>query len=155
MATGAYQAIIVRGEQPPLVSIPEVASLTCKRGTPVLINANGFVDVCGAAPASIYGLAAEDGHNGTEGQYELLVEPITNTREYEITLLETLAQTQLSEAVGLVKDATTGFWYASTADAGAQAKIVDYVRGPGGWAIGDVKARVFIRFDNANIQVGV
>lgn len=159
MAVGAYFAWLPHDQiiyNSGCESIPEAASLTIKRGTPVIKDANGRVDAAGASPALIYGVAAEDGHNGTAGQYELLVWPLRVNQKWRICLLEALAQNLLGLAAGdcgIVKDATTGFWYASTADGGAQCRIVDYVKGPAGFTIGDTKAAGIFHFHSTKLQV--
>ena len=137
-----------------LISTPEAASNASKRGALLLINASGDIAECGAAPASITSIAAADGHNGLAEANSQLHFPIRAGDQFEVTLLETLAQGQIADTdVGFVKDATTGYWYASTADAGAQARIIDYVKGPGGWDIGDTKARVIVVFHTTKLQI--
>lgn len=137
-----------------LRSLPEAASLTIEAGTPVVIDSAGRIDAAASTFTSVYGIAAEDGHNGTAGQYEILVWPIKQGSEWRIALNTALAQTDLGDTdVGLAKDTTTGLWYASTSDTGAQARVVDYLRGPAGGAIGDTKAPVFIVFHTTKLQV--
>src|SRR4051812_44242774 len=114
MATvGSYQPIIPfdpivheRGTQ----SYPEAASLTCKRGTPVIKDSAGRIDVAGATPSVIFGIAAEAGHNGTAGQYSIIVWPLTAGSLWYVTNVDALAQTDVTNAKGLVKDAATGYW---------------------------------------------
>lgn len=137
-----------------MLSYPEAATLTIKRGTPVVIDTNGRIDAAATTFTSVFGVAAEDGHNGTAGQYEILVWPIKSYEQWRVPLLTALTQTNMAdEEVGFVKDATTTYWYASTTDTGAQGRIVDYVRGPAGLAIGDTKAPVYVVFHGTKIQV--
>lgn len=157
--TGAYQRIIPRDPHiltAGSISQPEAASQTFKAGTPVIYDAAGRIAAAGAAPAVVAGIALSDGQNGTAGQYNTVFYPLRANEQWQITLLETLAQIQLGLStgdVGLVKDATTGLWYASTADAGAQARVVDFLSGPAGYSIGDTKATVYISFHAAKLQV--
>lgn len=157
MAAGAYIAIEPRDPRTftsGLIPYPEAASLTIKKGTPVVIDTNGRIDAASATFTSIYGISAEDGHNGTAGQYEILVWPIHEGTQWKVALLEALTQTTIGDTlVGFVKDATTGLWYASTADGGAQGLVVDYVRGPAGMNIGDTKAPVYVIFKTTKFQV--
>ncbi len=157
MAAGAYFAWLPRDPDTFLkgmISYPEAASLTIKRGTPVVIDTNGRVDTAATTFTSVFGVAAEDGHNGTAGQYEILVWPIKQGQQWRVPLLTALAQTNIAdEEVGFVKDATTLFWYASTTDTGAQGRIVDYVRGPAGMVIGDTKAPIYVVFHTTKLQV--
>jgi hypothetical protein len=100
----------------------------------------------------VFGITADAASNGSAGANNILVWPIKKGSKWEITLDGVLALTDLREAVGLAADSTTGYWYASTADTGAQAYVVDYVKGPGGFAIGDTKARVIIEFKDSVLQ---
>lgn len=144
--------------QPPLISTPEAASLTIKRGTPVKVDANGRIDAVAATFTEIAGISAEDGSNGSAGANDILWQVITPGSKWRVALLEALAQTNLGDTlVGFVKDTTTGFWYASTADTGAQARIIDYVRGPlntGTVAIGDTKVPVIVVFEPTLLNFG-
>lgn len=157
MTTFAYIAIEPRDADTRingLRSAPEAASLTIKKGTPIVFDSAGRLDAAASTFTSVLGISAEDGHNGTAGQYELLYWPIKQGSEWRIALNTALAQTDLGDTdVGLAKDTTTGLWYASTSDTGAQARIVDYVRGPAGGTIGDTKAPVYIVFHTTKLQV--
>lgn len=137
---------------------PEAASLVALKGTPVILDSAGRIAPCGAGPALIFGVLCETGHNGTAGQYNVLVQEIRAGDLWVITLLETLAQNLLGQAggdCGIVKDATTALWYASTADNGAQCRIVDYIQGPfpKGFAIGDTLVSGLFRFHSTKLQV--
>jgi hypothetical protein len=155
--TGAFTAIMPRDPAlfyRGLLEAPEAASQTYKRGAIVLGDAAGRIAEVAATPTSILGIAANDGQNGTAGQYNALYYPIRPGDQFEITLLETLAQTQLFDTdAGVVKDGTTSAWYASTADGGAQVRIIDYIKGPGGWDIGDTKARVLVIFHTTKLEL--
>jgi hypothetical protein len=137
------------------VSIPEAASLAIKKGTPILIDSNGRASEPGTGPALIFGVALEDAHNGTAGQYNLLVARIRVGDVWTIPILETMAQNLFGVAagdVGIVKDATTGLWYGSTADAGAQARIQENVAWPAGLNIGDAKWPAHVIFHSTKLQ---
>lgn len=132
-------------------SVFEGATDTSKRGTPKIYT-SGLIGPAGTSPSVIAAISAEDGHNATSGTKEEIIWPLNSSDQYYCTVLETLAQSSIGTDVGLVKDSTTGLWYGSTADAGAQAYIVDYVRGPAGFAIGDAKWLAKIKFHAAKIQ---
>jgi hypothetical protein len=162
MSVGAYQpwiafdqSIYNTGGQ----RFPEAASMTLKRGTPVLFDSNGRIANVGTSPALIWGVALEDGHNDpVAGHSNIHVQQIRVNEKWVITLLEALAQNMMGLAggdLGVLIDATSGFWYGSTADAGAQCRIVDYVPGPfpAGFAIGDTKASVVVEFHSTKLQV--
>lgn len=135
------------------VETPEAASLTIKRGTPVVIDTNGRIDAAGTSPTSIIGVSAEDGHNGTAGQYLMRWWPIRPNQIWRMTLLEALAQTTIGDTdAGVLIDATSGYWYASTSDGGAQVRIIDYLQGPAGFVIGDTKATVFVIIKSTKFQ---
>lgn len=162
MAVGAYQPWIAHDQSIYNTGgqrFPEAASQTFKRGTPVLFDSNGRIATVGTSPALIYGVAMEDGHNNsTAGGSNIHVAQIRVNEKWVITLLEALAQNMLGLAggdLGVLIDATTGFWYGSTADAGAQCRVVDYVQGPfpAGFAIGDTKASVIVEFHSTKLQV--
>lgn len=137
-------------------SHPEAASLTIKKGTPVIKDTNGRIDAAGTSPSLIYGVALEDGHNGTAGQYNILVARLRGGDTWVIPQLEATAQNQFGLAagdLGVVKDATTGLWYGSTADAGAQCRSRGYISKPNGMDLGDTKAPVFVQFHTTKLQV--
>lgn len=137
-------------------SHPEAASFAAKRGTPVLKDTNGRIDVCGTSPALIYGVTLEDGHNGTAGQYNVLVAEIRAGDAWVIPILEAMALNQQGLAggdCGIVKDATTGLWYGSTADAGAQCRIFEAEPPPAGMNIGDTKWPGRVKFHSSKLQM--
>ena len=154
---GAYQAWLPRDPdvyESGLISIPESASLTAKRGTPGLWDASGQAAACTTAPTSIGFIFAEDGHNDSAGLYNVLVWPLRVNQQWKIYLTDALTQAMIGNtALGIVKDATTGFWYASTADTGGQCYIVDYESGPAGLGIGDTKGPVYAEFVYTKIQI--
>lgn len=159
MAVGAYQAWLPRDPKifvSGLVEYPEAASQTYARGTPVVLDSNGRIAAAGASPSSIFGVAGESGQNGTAGQFNTRVWPLRANDIWQLTLNEALAQNLIGQAggdLGVVKDATSGFWYGSTGDGGAQCRIVDYLQGPAGFNIGDTKATVFVMFHTTKLQV--
>lgn len=153
--TGAYQPILPADADTFVSGLREYeqsASLTGKRGTPVVIDGNGRIDEASQTFTSVFGISANEGDNTGAGVDKIVVFPIKKGSHWEITLDGVLALTDLSAEVGLASDSTTGYWYASTADTGAQARIVDYVKGPGGYDIGDTKARVIIEFKDSVLQ---
>jgi hypothetical protein len=149
MATGAYGPIVpydlelVREGTVPGI---EAASQSYKKGSP-LIDSSGKIATAGAAPAAVLGIAFTDATGTTNKPLEYW--PIKAGRLYEITFNGTIAQTDINTNVGIVKDATTGYWYCDSGDTGDQVTIK--MLSPG-WAIGDTKPRVLVTFDAANIQ---
>lgn len=135
------------------VLLPEGATQTFKQGE-LVISAAGYITVAGAAPAVVYGIAAENAHNGAvDGAYNVAVWPIDSEDLWDCVLLEAFAQTLCGAAeYGMVRDAGTSSWYISTADVGDQAHIVRSAEPIGGLVAGDTKTRVLIRFAAANIQ---
>lgn len=135
---------------------PEAASLTVKRGTPIVLDTNGRIDALGASAGTPYGVITATGQNGTAGQYKNVITRLRAGDVWVIPLLEALAQNLMGQSggnLGLVKDATTGFWYGSTANSDAQCRIVDWVQIPGGLTIGDTVTAVKVVFHEDKIQI--
>jgi len=159
MAAGYYQAIKPRDPSEYVngtLEYPESASFAGKRGTPVVLDANGRVDEAGTTPTSIFGISVTQGHNTGAGVDKCLVYPMRQGVQWQITLLEALAQNMMGQSDGLcgiLIDATTGYWYASTANGGAQFQIIDYLQGPAGFVIGDTLATVYGTFLTTKFQV--
>jgi len=139
--------------------LDEVASFVGKAGTPVLKNSAGRIDECGTAPALIYGVIAEDGHDAAASDTnKILVYRIRPGDKWVIPVSEALALNMLGVAagdLGIVKDSTTGLWYGSTGDAGAQCRVVDFEKGPTppGFAIGDTLWAGHVLFHSTKVQV--
>ena len=154
--TGAYQAWLPRDPQSfgaGTILVPEAASLTALRGTPGIWDTNGRAAACTTAPTAIGFIFADAGHNGTAGQYSVPVWPVREGQQWQVVLKEALAQSQIGNTnLGIVQDTVTNFWYASTADTGAQFVILDYLQGPAGFNIGDTKATVYGYFHATKIQ---
>lgn len=157
MAAGAYQAWLPRDQavyEGGTISVPEAASLTAKRGTPGIWDSSGRAAACTTAPGSVGFIFAEDGHNGAAAANQVLVWPVKVHQQWKVYLLEALAQADIGRTLlGIVQDTVTNFWYASTADTGAQCKMIDYESGPAGMALGDTKAPVYVEFVYAKIQI--
>lgn len=147
------EAVYRRGTK----SLKEKATQTFLKGALLVNDANGFTGECGAAPAVVGYVAAEDAHNyASDGLGEVLAYQIEPEDLYLFTLLEALAQNLLNVAagqVGVIRDATTKYWYGSTADANDQITIVDYPKIPGEGVIGDTRARVIAKFRASKIQI--
>ena len=127
----------------------EAASQTFKAGAPLIRNAAGFWEECGAAPALVGGFAVNDAHNnavagGATIQYHMVRAGV----EFDGVLLATLTQTMLGEEVGLVKGGD-GIWYLSAADAGDQCLVTGY---NSRYKIGSVNPVVEFQVASANIQ---
>lgn len=158
MAAGTFLAIQPRDPrifEEGAKEYPEAASQTYKKGALVILS-SGTIAEAGAAPATVFGIALKDGNNAADTSTNALVYPIKGNEDFSITLLESLTQAMLgSQDCGVVKDATTGVWYASTADGGAQVRIVDYAKGPAfnNLGVGDTKARVVVNFHTTKLAV--
>lgn len=134
----------------------ESASLTIKDGTPIVIDSNGRVAALGASAGTPYGVALENGHNGTAGQYNIKVARLRAGDVWVVPLLETAAINLIAQAggdCGLVKDATTGYWAASTANSDAQCRVVGFDFVVGGLQLGDTLAPAKVIFHEDKIQV--
>lgn len=131
------------------IELEESASYAGERGTPVVIDANGRVDEAATTPTSLYGISLSEGNNGSAGANKCQVFPIKKGSRWSIVLDGTLALTDLGTAVGILKDATTGYWYAAVADSGDQVFIHGIAPG---WDVGDTKARVIVEFLDTNLQ---
>ncbi len=157
MAAGAYFAWLPRDPHTfiaGMLSFPEAASLAVKRGTPVVIDTNGRIDLAPVTFTSVFGVTAEDAHNGTAGANNILVWPIRQMEQWRVPLITALAQTNIAdEEVGFVGDTASGYWGASTTNTGAQGRVVDYVQGPAGLTIGDTLAPVYVVFHATKLQV--
>lgn len=157
MAAGAYQAWLPRDPDiysAGTISVPEGANLTALRGTPGLWNSSGQAVACTTAPTAIGFIFAGTGSNAAAGANNILVWPLRVHQQWKVYLLDALAQAQIGYALlGVVQDTVTNFWYASTADTGAQCKAIDYESGPGGMNIGDTKAPIYAEFVYAKIQI--
>lgn len=149
MATGAYGPIVpwdievVR--QGTLAGI-EAASQTYKKGSP-LINSSGSLATAAADPTAMRGIAMKDATGTTGARVEYW--PLRAGALYEMTFDGTIAQSDIYSNVGIAKDATTGYWSAVAAE--TEDTVTIQALAPG-WAIGDVKPRVLVTFDAANIE---
>lgn len=154
MAAGVYLPIVPfspniyeRGT----VSLPEKASQTFKKGALVIFN-GGYVEEAGASPATVRFIAAEDAHNGgSDGTYDCILFPIGADDLWEVSFEDSAAVADNGAVYGLVKDATTGYWYADDADNGDQVEVVRRVVTPALGAVGDTKWRGIVKFQTGNI----
>jgi hypothetical protein len=132
------------------VSIPEKASQTYKKGAPLVYN-GGYLEEAGSAPSTIAYIAAEDGHNGgSDGTYNALAYRAVAGDQWEFSCEDALTVADNGAVYGLVKDATSGFWYLDEADTADQVVILR----PSGvlsQVSGDTKARAIGEFQTANI----
>lgn len=107
------------GIEPKVAMMEEVASSTWKAGAPLVRDANGFMAECGAAPASVWGFAVNDGQNlASSGLKKCAVYRAQSGVRFEGVLkMAAFTQTVKGEAFRLVKGAD-GIWYADQANAG-------------------------------------
>lgn len=98
---------------------PEVASSTWKAGAPLVRDANGFMAECGAAPATVWGFAVNDGQNlASSGLKKCAVyRPQQGSRLEGVLKVAALTATMAGEPYRLVKGAD-GIWYVDQANAG-------------------------------------
>lgn len=154
MAIGTYEpirpfspAIYMRGTVP----LPEKASLACKVGAPLIYN-GGYVEEAGTAPSTVAFIAAENGHNGaSDGLYSILAWPITDDDLWEASFQDAYAIADNGGNFGLVKDATSGYWYVDEDDSGDQVVSFGPRVTPSLGAVGDTKFRGLIKFQAGNI----
>lgn len=157
MAAGTFQPIRPFSREifeKGTIALKEDAAQDFKAGCPLIVAA-GYAQEVGAAPALIYAIAAEDAHNTVAaGTSDIQVWLVDDQSLWEITLLEAAAVALFAVAeYGIVEDAGTQTWYASTADAGDQLSLVRSAETIGGLtAVTDTKTRVLCRFAAANIQ---
>jgi len=154
MATGVYQPIVpwspeiyARGTTPLL----EKASQTFKKGAPLVSNA-GYFEEAGSSPSTIAYIAAENAHNAaSDGLKEILAWRIVAGDVFEISCEDAHAVTDYLANWGLVKDATTGFWYADSGNTADQVTFLKPVKTPQLGVVGDTKYRALFEFQTANI----
>ncbi len=154
MSVGVYlpivpfsQNIFDRGT----VALDEKASSTFKKGAPIIL-ASGVADEASTGPSTVAYIAAEDAHNGaTDGLYKILAWRVVAGDQWEVSFEDSFAIADYGGNYGIVKDATTGFWFVDDADSGDQAFVVRPVQTPSLGNIGDTKWRGIIEFQTANI----
>lgn len=133
------------------VELPEKASQTFKVGAPLVLN-GGYLEEAGTAPATIAYIAARDGQNGgSDGTYSCIAYRVVAGDQFEISFEDSAAVADNGGNYGIVKDATTGYWYADDADTGDQVFVVRRVETPSLGAVGDTKWRGIVEFQTANI----
>ena len=107
MATIAKDIILARmtlhGGPPPLLYVPEAASVAVAKGGLVQFNAAGYVaEITSDTPARIYGVAAEAGHNSTPaGTDDLAVFLVTPEVIFEANFLATALADRVNVAADL------------------------------------------------------
>lgn len=125
------------------------ASQTFIKGALVVWSSNYIVE-CSAAPTAIYGIALEDATSGTAGTYDCLIQPLKADAIYKFDLVDadTLAQADLGEGLGLVKET---HWAIDISDAGDQVFALEPVL-VANEGIGDARS-VYVKFDPSKIQL--
>lgn len=130
---------------------PEAADNTCLAGSPVIVNAAGFVEECATNPAEWAGIAAQDGHDdAVAGTHRIEYHRVLSGKEQFTGVLVTAALTATMRglAAGMVKGAD-GIWYFDLAGVNKTVVIE-------GWdsqvKIGDVNPRVEVVPIVATIQ---
>lgn len=132
------------------IELPEKATQTFKKGAPLVYN-GGYLEEAGSAPATISYIAARDGQNGgSDGTYNVIAWRLTAGDQWEISAEDAVTVADNGTNYGLVKDATTGFWFLDEADTADQFLILR-ASGVTSQASGDTKQRVIGEFQTANI----
>jgi hypothetical protein len=154
MAAGSYEPIRPFGAQVysrGTISLPEKASQTFKVGAPLVLN-GGYLEEAGTAPATIFAIAAENGHNGgSDGTYSCTAYRLAAGDQYAVSMEDAYAVADHGGVYGLVKDATSGYWFLDDADAGDQCVVLRVDSTPSLGAVGDTKWRAIVEFQTANI----
>ena len=144
----------VTGLPYPRQEVPETASVTFKRGAPVVCT-SGFLAECGADPALILGIASKDGQNGGSNGLKKQVVYIAhpdvlfkgNLDDSGAIGTGVTAATDRFLTYGIAKRASGGLWYVDKADTtNKRVRIWDF------WdedAIGDIGGRVIFQFVGA------
>lgn len=154
MSVGVYlpitphsAAIFERGTR----SIPLKATQSFKKGAPLVSN-GGYYEEAGAAPATVAYIAAEDAtSHASDGGASCIAWPVTVDDLWEASFEDAYAIADNLGNYGLVKDATTGFWFVDEGDAGDQITSYGPQVTPSLGAVGDTKFRGLIKFQAANI----
>lgn len=132
-------------------SIPLKATQTFKKGAPLVSN-GGYFEEAGTAPATVSYVAAEDATSGaTDGLYSVIAWPVTVDDLWEGSFQDAYAIADNLGNYGLVKDATTGFWYVDEDDTADQVVSYGPQVTPQLGAVGDTKFRGLFKFQSANI----
>src|SRR5262245_11868638 len=163
MATQAKIAIravrTLSGNPIPKQAFPEKALSTFKKGALCFVNA-GFLDECGADPASHFGIATADGSNGaTDGLFTQIVElthPDTLFRGYLDTSAGegtgTTATTDLGKGYGITKSASGGVWYVDKNKTTTSNRVAIWeFWGEPGYAVGDIRTHIIFGFTQFRI----
>ena len=133
MATVTVQrarvARTISGNSPQVLTLPEAASQTFKKGEFVYLS-GGYVTEIGANPALILGMADEDGHNGaTAGLYNVAVVIANMDTIFEIHKTNSsgvavvTAVTDVGKEFAIYRD-TTNSWATAYDGGGANSRLI-------------------------------
>jgi len=141
----AKLARMLNGFPEPMTKLPEAASQTFKWGDLVFMS-GGYVTICGADPASIAGIAMENGHNSTAGAYDVDILFVTADTLIQMQVYHATEANNVIEATDLFKDfgiaVTSNVWYVDKADVSAtRVRVVEFID-PLGTANGRVAVQV-------------
>ena len=158
MAAGTYKNHPIRPADSANMSrgleeLKEGATETFKKGAPVIIDADGFVNVY-AGGGTVYGIAEEDAHNvAADGGATVLVRRAYPGERWLVIYQDALDQTDIGDTMGLVVDAGTGIWYLDEADATDEMVVVGFPEGgPDGTEIGDTIKYCYASFLQTTVQ---
>ena len=127
------------------------ATQTFKKGAPLVSN-GGYFEEAGTGPSTVAYIAGDDAISAaSDGLSSVIGWRVVAGSQWEISCEDAHAVTDYLANWGLVKDATTGFWYADSADTADQALFLKPVQTPQLGAIGDTKFRAIFEFQTANI----
>lgn len=134
----------------PSIEAPEAASETFVKGA-LLIPASGYIGEAGADPTTVLGVALEDGHNGSAGDYNIGYCPALPGQIFEgiIGLASDIAQTDLFTKYGVALDAGSGVWYVDTAETSNVVVCIVGFKDP----VGTTNGRVYFVFLAAGLFI--
>lgn len=147
-----YRASLARmlnGFPEPVGPYPEAANQTFKWGDLVYMN-GGYLTICGADPASVLGIAKQDGHNTTAGLYKDDVLLITHDTLILMQVHHGTPANAVIEAADLMADygiAVSGnIWYVDKEETtNKRVRIIEFYD-----ELGTLNGRVAVQFLAAN-----
>lgn len=141
------------GGPPPLITVPEAALQTFVKGELLFMNGGYATEIASDTPSVIYGVAAEDAHNGaTDGLYSVAVFVATSETVFEATMKQTgnanhvAVVSDLGITMALQRDTTNSKTFLnSSTKAGANVRVFVHTLGQYG-IMGDTNVRALFTF---------
>ena len=153
----ARVARTISGNSPQVLTLPEAASQTFKKGELVYLN-GGYVTEIGANPSLILGMADEDAHNGaSNGLYNVAVVIANMDTIFEVHKTDSggtaaiTAVTDVGKEFAIYRDTTNSWWTAYDAY-GANSRVVclDHSNFD---IVGDTGGRLLVMVRGSNRQL--